>query len=252
MEEEGGLNLYGFVGNDGINEVDSVGLRILSNKLEWDLQLPPDKNGKRKLKKVETHVAFEVSPVDAERCTVDVRIPVHFISGNNRYGLTPVSVNENVKEPADMLAKLVIRINAEIAKKWNRDDFRMCCDGCPKCNDGIKLNIFIERDAQGSAVALYNQDVKKSDEGSWNINDKWLPALPHEVGHLLGRPDEYNGPIRDRRKGTGPNNPFVEDTNKDNIMFDETGLPKSRHFSEIPLNSKNANCRIVRKGEKCK
>ena len=253
IEEEGGLNLYGFVGNDGLNDTDVLGSILLNNGLSWDLQMLPDKNGVKKVKKIITHASFSVSPVNLDSCSIDVSINVRLFTGKANHGLAPYDVTKKTNEEIDAL---LLKINTEVAKKWNRDDYRLCCSGCPKCKDGVRISVKVVRSASGINVWLYSQDKRVDDETNWNVHDKWLSALPHEIGHLLGRPDEYLGPIRDRREartGEGDDQPFSEDRDKGNIMFDETGLPQQRHFSEISrrTNPQAGSCKIIKKGEKC-
>jgi hypothetical protein len=38
IEEQGGINLYGFVGNDGLNRIDVLGMKSCSDWVAWDLE----------------------------------------------------------------------------------------------------------------------------------------------------------------------------------------------------------------------
>ena len=247
IEEGGGPNLYEFVGNDGVADMDVLGLIVLAHPLSWDLELPADAHGKRPLKRLVTHASFSVSSVNKNQCTVDVVVNVHFMTGRANRTIAPFRVDQGSKKT---LSDILVKINGEVAKKWNRDDYRMCCDGCPKCNEGIQMSVKVVQTAGGFPIYLYSQNARVDNESNWNIDEHWLYAIPHEVGHLLGRPDEYNGPIRDPRNGD--NGSFEEDKSPNNIMFDEHGIPQMRHFSEIPKNTGEANCKIIKKGERCK
>ena len=67
IEEEGGVNLYGFVENDGINRGDYLGLVILKDKVTYTIDGKPS----------DVSQSFDVR-VNPETCIANVTVKVNF------------------------------------------------------------------------------------------------------------------------------------------------------------------------------
>ena len=237
--EYGGLNLYGFVENDGTNYSDHLGLVIINEPIVYKI------NGKQ----VKISPDFDVS-LDANSCIANVIVNVNLKSGAYKLTSDPGG-DPYVKKALD-------DIKEAVNKQWNKDDYRLCCRSCEACKDGLKFSIKVINSPTGTQVNLHDVVARNADQMNWNIHPNWRNAMSHEVGHFLGNPDEYNGPIqKDPRVGDNKtydykNGPFPKGQGA-GIMSDEKLDPQIRDFAQIAnkAGGKVKACKVIKKGEKC-
>lgn len=247
--ERGGLNLYGFVNNDGICNIDILGLQI-DKKFEQG-------NGKIGF------TYFDIKKND-ETCTITLEILINFkwdlpfstglvnnILKDNKLGREWVNNHrENQKKFDEEREDFYIKVNEAVTQKWN--NFRLCCEKC-KCEDGYEINVIIIDSEKGKRVKVFRQnlvrDLYRSNQLEWNLDDRGSVGeiAVHEIGHFLGNHDEYNGTYKEEERDKGQG-----DLGKtQNIMNDPNKNVEAKHFYELPQNINMTNCRVIPKTQKC-
>jgi RHS repeat-associated protein len=202
--ESGGVNLYGFVGNDGLNRFDPLGLKTVT--------------GRQKDGKFSWTYSFGAH-FDKESCDLQLSVNIQ-VNGFD-------AANGDHQKLTDRFFKL-------LKKKWgtrkltpdNPDDPDCCCDE-------ITVGFFVWINGAGTNgwkpdhEVNYNNDGTRSNMGNWNTDDPgtWL----HETLHVLGLKDEYLDPANYPEK---TEDSLPPDSNK-SIMRNKDKEILDRHVDEI-------------------
>jgi RHS repeat-associated protein len=243
--EQGGLNVYGFISNNPASTVDYMGLRSIPNgagTAKYTIGITDPKT-KRKSTKLHT-VKYSFGLVTMKDCKLAVVIPIHFVTA------AQTGMNQEQKKELRRKIKdgtLAKDFKRGIDRAWNKK-FKLCCN-CDKCPDGYELVVGIKIVKTGGwSVALSNNpNGPNSNQLVWKLAQGAGVVAAHEIGHMLGAPDEYLGPIRIGNK-------WVDYKTQDggSVMVKETGGARARHFGKVRAKFKAGGCRVVGKNEKCK
>jgi uncharacterized protein RhaS with RHS repeats len=185
IEEEGGLNLYGYVENDSLNYIDSLGLNITPRDAEYSFELDNVR---------QTAKAFFKDEFDPKNCELKIQIPLRF-EASYPTG-TPKSVEQANKESLDKIRELLKKGSLQesfkkgVKNTWD-DKFKLCCE-CDDCPEGIVVRVeIIEQKSGAYPLYVYNNKGMFSSQDAWNISDGIENVAAHEIGHFLGNIDEY-------------------------------------------------------------
>ena len=243
IEEEGGINLYGFINNQTISFADVLGMRKLPpghKEAQYNIQITDKGKTKTKLHEVKYHFNL----VKAENCTLNVEIPIKFVIAA-KTGLNyeqKKKIREEIKN-----GSVHKQFKAGIDKAWN-NKFKLCCK-CEECPNGYDVNIGLKLvKGEGWVVALTRTKTHRSDQLLWNLAQGAGVVAAHEVGHMLGMPDEYLGPIQ----GGDGNWTDYRTEDGSSIMVTEKGDARARHYGKIREEFMGGKCTVVKKGEECK
>lgn len=207
IEEQGGINLYGMVGNNTVGRWDYLG------------------------------TAFRAGYEDTCRIVIDLRITI-FIPNFYRVSTSRgdewkrVTKEERASVDLDALAK---RFEDGINKHWNREGEGTCC-GC--CRIEIEATVTADKkarkfgDINDDNEIQITPDVNHRDwvrsqgdrTGVWGSSSSgWVAA--HEAGHLMGLPDYYE----DDEDGISRVDPGHEGS----IMGEYDGVVRDRDVCDI-------------------
>ena len=275
IEDEGGVNLYGFVGNDGLDWVDDTGLEPKSITITGNLggSSPGDKDftwtqdSTEQIDKTLTpnaRASFQIDFKITERgCVINVVAHVRF----EKTAYPRSIISKRLKGYRDTndeeLKKAVDMFNEGISDRWN-NKFKVCCTRLSgvvtetgataavttpgKCCCDVRFSV--AHDPRGYRVGVINADQDWSNENNWvaNVNPKRVGG--HEFGHLLGNIDEY-GKARQAHDVGNPKKKYGPGIPQDpgsNVMSDANGPMLERHLwrvmEEINGSSSAKGCKL--------
>jgi hypothetical protein len=227
------VNLYGFVGNDGNNNIDLVGCVMTGRPPRATLY-----NFKVNSKEFNAFESFEVE-LDKIMCELVVTIFINLRFSNDF--IFHNEKGEQVGDPKDKLeAQAVLKSQIQSgANRWNNRIRYICpcSSNCPEIrvvlkidfdNGSTNLRATVGLGQNPSAVPNQTKFYENHTEGrnKFSLSD----ISSHEIGHYLGNPDEYNT-ISDVKYGSGTNigseyGPYPkEETYSGPNAKDEHGIP---------------------------
>lgn len=205
IEEIGGVNLYGFVGNDGVNVLDRLGLSFFAT--EWE------KFGSFGAQNIE-------ASYDGENGRSRARWAWGFLARLETNGPDPSGETSNAS--CAFSVKVPIRAKSEVppddaiqdymngvSSVWS-GKFKLCCNEvcCPqgrvinvtldytKSGDGHPIRFYDRSEHPDRAINVINWPYNKAIKVTQNISLSRGQMAAHETGHFLGNPEEYLGSVR--------------------------------------------------------
>jgi hypothetical protein len=202
IEEVGGVNLYGFVGNDGVNWWDYLGWKTVRGEQKdgmftWDYAF--DAEFDKKYCFLQLTVMIELDGIDLE--------------------------NKKHMKWINDFAKLVIKnLKGKKLIPDNPDDPNCCCE---EIAVGFIVQFTNGTNLKPHHKAKLDNTGTRSNMSNWHESDPgvWL----HEVLHMFGVKDEYPDPVNypnRTEKDLPPNS-------KDGIMRNTDKPILNRHIDEI-------------------
>ena len=205
--EAGGANLYRFVGNDGVNRKDYLGLDDVPNGATWyRFKIKADGDTQT----MQGMEYFELKEGE-DRCEVVVKIPLYI------QALTMPDDDNNPKnnkiypELANLVGPhLKKEMQDAVDSIWNTPPWWFVCDPPgSNCPNGVKIKIQLDfsriNNRRAYVVRVFDSELLdldlRSNQFAWDVVD-WNNESPtwkegfqaliaHEVGHWLGNVDEY-------------------------------------------------------------
>jgi RHS repeat-associated protein len=203
IEEDGGLNLYGFCGNGGVNRLDMLGLfnqqspYSVSVDVVWQERIRSEKGSYKFDRTYSGKSAFDVV-VNPMECSADVNIKI------KPSGAFSDETERNAQRWVDQV--------------WN-GRFKLCVKSLKEaCPNGLALNIKISfvNEGQHHDVRFWNPFPPfQPNQTEWPTSYRADFLIPHEVGHMIGNHDEvlkvtvtdrYRGRVEEFDYGTGAHN----------------------------------------------
>jgi RHS repeat-associated protein len=234
--EEGGINLYGFVGNDGVNAWDYIGLAFPAAAGSLITRYPGQKHTIGK-------TFFDID-FDKDNCVVNVNISLNLRVKMPAHSMTGATGEQRAKA-REMLNKLNEDLDNEkqkikngVESKWNNKYKLFCpCD----CKDGILIKVGVDFNDEGFPVGIARNTGRNSNQFDWNLSQGTENTAAHEIGHFLGNIDEYNhaehgAPTNvegNSGGGTQPRDFGAPNQAGGNLMNNPNGETSAAHYSEI-------------------
>jgi RHS repeat-associated protein len=265
IEEQGGINLYGFLGNDGVNDWDFLGLQEVVGGALGDESLSytwtqPRADGTDFTPNGESN--FEISfSASKEKCEMTVTIKINFVNRAIPEGFYKNRPGYRRATQAEIDAA-IIKFQAGIDQKWG--GHQICCDSLSGRKNLIgnrvtldkkycccDLKFLIKNDPSGTKVGVFHLPEAIANQHNWNIsNPKFTPEETggHEIGHFLGNVDEYLGSSNPVSNGKPYGPPIPEKPDPASIMNNPKANALEKHFHRIMATlekSSNAeNCKL--------
>nr|WP_321349289.1 RHS repeat-associated core domain-containing protein [uncultured Methanoregula sp.] len=222
IEEQGGVNIYGFVYNAPTQNLDSDGREVVEKVVYESVSqtftdVPPGeqyRNGTFNWK------SKFVIKFDSEACKADIVLSLWTTVSADVWSLWSSAINQ----------------------RWN-GQFKLCCPGkcCGAEGNGITMTIVPEK-KEGTTFnsAWYAMKSRNTTENmtTWSTSD--VTDIPHEVGHMLGNKDEYytvDG-VAYGTAGSGT------------IMGSHLGAPQAKHYNMISKHLGD-KCKVIGINETC-
>jgi RHS repeat-associated protein len=277
IEEDGGVNLYGFVGNSTLCRIDVFGMwasgGTVNEYYEWEQQ---NADGRNLSVRAQTYFELKVKQNTDLSVTLLVNIPIFFIAENKPHNsVSGNSFGKRKQNQAEIDAKMVdyvAQFQTGVDNAWN-DRFQLCCpkieiaqssggtkDVTKDCGGCMDIRVEIDkkssRPSAGGKVWIYdwgpddqNRLWPPSNQISWNLSDRnGTPGqvAAHEIGHFLGNIDEYGTQLNPHLASGGPDTTYGQGSHPDqgndgsSVMADIKGKGQARHMWRV-LKAYNGN-----------
>jgi hypothetical protein len=214
IQEQGGVNLYGFVGNNGVNWWDYLGF------VSWN---------------VEGHfrdgsiIAWDYSfkgTYYKEDCKIIYSVKID-INGTDKY-------RKHYKDWT--LAVVNAFFGSKLGWKLKSQD-SSCCE-CPEISLGFIA--FFGNDYLGDHQTIeVDNTSNRPNMSNWHLGFPGFsgesPIVAHEVAHMFGLPDEYPDPVFYPHKTTLPSDA------SQSLMNNGGGSILKRHIEEIVFHRDGVN-----------
>ena len=259
IAERGGINLYEFSDNAGMDYVDCFGLdpnnplaTDISGNISWKQDGKKTRNGK---------ISYTLKHYSD--CRLVVEVHVRFVMPNKMKKVWDKTDNNGISQGQ----MVVNQINQGIANRWN-NKYKLCCENCiTRCKQGIKIEAVLAEDNTGNNIQIFNDpNAHASFEDQWNLaqGQGIGDAAAHEFGHFLGNPEGYglvsdiNTDVFNRLPGLQNGIPRPQegvDTEKNGIMGLHGGDAQYNDFWNILANAwrvKLTGCSLKKIDATCK
>jgi len=257
IEESGGLNLYGFVGNRSIWLFDHLGLKTSKQKIigsvkesfTWiQTNIGPDGTAIEKPKTGITHFSAYSSISTETGCTITIEVPIALKGGVDTKLSDFYRLPDYVALTDTEAEGYIDKFNEGVSDHWN-GLFRVKVGELLYLNDkeigqianekfcNCALEVKLVNTMGGTRVGVFKAPHAVSDEFGWNVSHPKYTigqVAAHETGHFLGNYEDYgtgkNGVLLGKSKpyGTG-----VGTLDAESVMGENIGKAKERHFWRI-------------------
>jgi RHS repeat-associated protein len=223
IEERGGVNLYGFVENDGLNWLDYLGMGTVMPRDVTNYHFDVFEDGK--WEKRDGFQGFRLTklPKDGD-CEIEITLDISIHSH---------SIN---KAAIDALKPTII---SGLDKVWNNRFVLECPSTCACPEIKVIFKIQFHDNSSGKVPGIHilpEGSTMNSNQLNWNPGQGLENIVAHELGHNLGNIDEY-GRIRNPRTNFGNGAPYSPYGSKDKNKVIE--FPKPETTDSIMNNSKS-------------
>jgi hypothetical protein len=239
IEEDGGLNLYGMVGNGLVNTWDYLGLNFVHHVGTATHKFRQGGENKEE----EVRYNFHTKTVGCEvfvKVELSASIPLNGIKFQWPKGVqTQQELYKKNKE------RHLAEFSRQVKARWD-NWFKFCCD-CDECPDGYAIRVELvwkeginNADQKTPRVRLINStdspDGIRTNQYTW-VDRAMSSTAAHETGHFLGNPDEYSsephgqGDPREFPDGKGGH----AEHDQDSLMGWKLGALEARHFNVFKI-----------------
>ena len=256
IEEDGGINLYGFVGSAPTCKIDRLGkepvyrlgLGPVNEKFSWT------QNDNDRISNPDGITKFDAEAnINSEGFTLNVYVRVNLVgkvapTGGDFQGTGIEDQTGYVEATEAEIQSGFEEFKRGVHSAWS-DKFQVCCESITASQDGssgshtftgpkhccgnIRINLVNEK--TGTRVGIFKYPKRYSDQIRWNLtNPGTTPGATaaHEVGHFLGNVEEY-GTVTNIRSRSGDSYSQGNGRDADGVMGEGLGTAKERNFWRI-------------------